>query len=147
MADQWSHEDELAALAELKTAWHVTSSLNRASIEEHGLDWRRMGATGGIATGAIVRGPELDGVFLCEGESDVDFFIEFSTHPTFDVWEADVTGLRLEPGPDGWIVCRAPIPPDRLRLVRADVSASAPPQTSLDPGARVDFRVVRRKRT
>ena len=106
-----------------------------------------MGATGGIATGAIVRGPEVDGIFLCGSEDDVDFFVDFRSHPTLDVWEADVTGLRLEPGPDGWIVCPAPIPPDRLRLARADVSSYAPPQTSLDPDAKVDFWEVRRKRS
>ncbi len=59
-------DEEAAELAGLTTAWHVTSSVNRASILEHGLDWRRMGATGGIATGVVFRGPEMDAVFLCE---------------------------------------------------------------------------------
>ena len=32
---------------EWEICWHVSPSVNRESIERHGLDWRRMGATGG----------------------------------------------------------------------------------------------------
>ena len=31
------------------TLFHVTSSLNRESIQRHGLDWQRMSAAPGIA--------------------------------------------------------------------------------------------------
>ena len=45
--------------------FHVTSSLNRESIQAHGLDWRRMGAARGIAGSSA---PEQAGCFLCLNE-------------------------------------------------------------------------------
>jgi hypothetical protein len=70
--------------------WHVSSSVNRASIERHGLDWRRMHAAGGIAAGAdAVPAPEMEAVFLCETLDDVEFFVAFGGHPAVDVWEVD----------------------------------------------------------
>jgi hypothetical protein len=54
--------------------WHVTSSVNRKSIPLHGLDWRLMGATGGIASGDKPGArPEAEGVFLCGSDGDVEF--------------------------------------------------------------------------
>jgi hypothetical protein len=101
----------------------VSSSENHASIAEHGLDWRRMGVTGGIAVG-LGRGgpyrPELEAVFLCETLDDVEFFVSFGQHPLVDVWVVDMTGLPIEPGPDGWVLCREPIPAVRVRLLHAD---------------------------
>ena len=41
--------------------WHVTSSRNRQSILEHGLDWRRMAFAPGIAGSPV---PEREGCFL-----------------------------------------------------------------------------------
>ena len=71
-----------------------------------------MGVTGGIAAG-LGRGgpyrPELEVVFLCETLDDVEFFVGFGQHPLVDVWAVDVTGLPIEPGPDGWVLCREPI--------------------------------------
>lgn len=40
---------------------HATASVNRASIERWGPDWRHMGAAPGIAGSS---GPELEAVFL-----------------------------------------------------------------------------------
>jgi hypothetical protein len=101
----------------------VSSSRNRASIAGHGLDWRRMTITTGVAL-RPVRGrppePELDAVFLCDSLDDVEFFVGFGQHPLVDVWEVDVTGLAVDPAPDGWRMSRAPIAPDRVRLVQAD---------------------------
>jgi hypothetical protein len=101
----------------------VSSSENHASIAEHGLDWRRMGVTGGVAAGVGQGGPyrpELEAVFLCETLDDVEFFVGFGQHPLVDVWAVDVTGLTIEPGPDGWVLCREPIPAARVRLLHAD---------------------------
>lgn len=37
-----------------------------------------------------------------------------------DVWEVDVTGLEIEDGPDGWLLCRTAIPAERVRLTQTD---------------------------
>ena len=111
--------------------WHVTSTVNRSSIERHGLDWARMGATGGIAAGAdapaAYRRPEMPGIFLCGTRDDVEFFLMFGGHPLVDVWEVRIDGIQLEDGPDGWLLCRTAIPPSRLRLVQSDVPAPEQP--------------------
>jgi hypothetical protein len=36
-----------------------------------------------------------------------------------DVWEVDARGLRIEPAPDGWVMCREPLGPERVRLLHA----------------------------
>jgi hypothetical protein len=103
--------------------WHVSSSLNRASIAEHGLDWGRMRVTGGIASGPGAGPPyqpELDAVFLCESLDDVEFFVGFGQHAHVDVWEVEGRGLDIQPGPDGWVMCRTAIGPARVRLLHAD---------------------------
>jgi hypothetical protein len=114
---EWPHGD---------VCWHVTSAVNRASIDAHGLDWSRMGAVGGIAAGSGAPGgyrhrPELEGVFLCGTWDDVEFFLSFGGHPLVDVWEVQVEDLAVEDAPDGWLVCRASIPRSRIRLVRSDL--------------------------
>jgi len=75
-----------------------------------------MGSANGIAGS---RGPELDAVFLCETEFDVEFFCRMARTP-IDVWAVRVEGLPIEDGPDGWVMVRQPISPARLRLARAD---------------------------
>ena len=144
MADDRQDEGVEAPLGELTAAWRVTSSVNRESILEHGLDWRRMAATGGVASGIVCRGPEMEAVFLCEAVGDAEFFLSFETHPRVDVWEVDVTGLVLDPGPDGWVIHRGPIAADRLQLVRQDVSSSPPPLPPPDATTRADAHVVLR---
>ncbi len=47
---------------------HVTATSNRESIEQHGLDWRRMAASRGVAGSRV---PELGAIFLCESREDV----------------------------------------------------------------------------
>ena len=82
-----------------------------------------MGVTGGVAAGLGRDGsyrPELEAVFLCETLDDVEFFVGFGRHPLVDVWAVDVTGLPIEPAPDGWVLCREPIPAARVRLLHAD---------------------------
>jgi hypothetical protein len=93
--------------------FHVTAQANRASIERHGLDWRRMGAARGIAGSPT---PELPAVFLCETFGDVPFFVDMADGPT-DVWAVQVDGCRVADGPDGWVVLFEPVPPERVRRV------------------------------
>jgi len=99
--------------------YHVTSSLNRASIEQHGLDVLLMGSALGIAGSDV---PEIEGCFLCETPNDVDWFADMmnNTGGTVDVWEVDVTGLDLVEAPEGYRYYPGTIPPSRLRLVEAD---------------------------
>ena len=143
MADCLGDDEHGVAVPPPTMAWHVTSSVNRQSILEDGLDWRRMGAAGGVASGVIYRGPEMEAVFLLEAADQADFFIGFGTHPRFDVWQVDVAGLVIEPGPDGWVIHRQPIPPQRLRLVRQDVSMS-PATCDQDADVQVDAQVTLR---
>lgn len=97
--------------------FHVSPSVNRASITRHGLDWRRMGATRGIA-GSLR--PELPAVFLTDMvEDERGFFVGFAREPV-DVWAVRVDGLWLENGPDGWYISPEPIEPARLRLTLRD---------------------------
>jgi hypothetical protein len=135
-------DEEPAQPAPLSIAWHVTSSVNRASILEHGLDWRWMETTGGVASGLVSQGPEMEAVFFCESLDEAEFFIGLGTHPRFDVWRVDVAGLRLEPGPDGWVIHRRPIEVERLQLVRQDVSLSPPTPKPPAANARADDQVV-----
>ena len=72
MTAEWPHDD---------ACWHVTSAVEPApSIDEHGLDWSRMGATGGVRsrwlhrTGTAFYGPEMPAVFLCGTWDDVELF-------------------------------------------------------------------------
>jgi hypothetical protein len=108
---------------EWEICWHVSPSVNRESIERHGLDWRRMGATGGIARGTTSKDPrpEMEGVFLCESLASVDFFVGFGSHPAVDVWEVDARGLPVEYPDDSWPFVRVPIARSRLRLLRKGI--------------------------
>ncbi|HET9728138.1 MAG TPA: hypothetical protein VFR41_01895 [Acidimicrobiia bacterium] len=111
--------------------FHVTASLNRDSIDRHGLDWRLMGAARGIADGTPPGyagrppSPEAECVFLCAGDGDVSFFCDMARHPC-DVWAVDVKGLPVEDGPDGWWLVREPVDRARLRLVQRDIPPGDP---------------------
>lgn len=104
--------------------WHVTASANRASISEHGLDWRRMRVARGIA-GSMA--PEQEGCFLCQDEGEVDWFIRMNTTGgPVDVWQ--VTGVdpaELVESPEGHLYVPRVIRPDQLRLVRTDVTTAS----------------------
>ena len=138
--------DEAEWLGQLACAWHVSPSSNRESIRRHGLDWSLMGVTGGIAAGPVFRGPEMEAVFLCVSRGEADFFIGFGSHPLVDVWQIDVSGLALEPGPDGWIIHRSPIPPERITLIAEDVAPTREANRSeqMPPSVIADSLVVRR---
>ncbi|WP_329286621.1 hypothetical protein [Streptomyces sp. NBC_00691] len=102
---------------------HVSSVLNRQSIARHGLDWSRMGAARGIAGS---RRPEVEGIFVCRGEEDAEFFLQINnTGGPADLWSVDGIdeGLLLDNG-NGFVYLPDRIPATRVRLVRSDV----PPQ-------------------
>ena len=102
--------------------FHVSSSLNRESIREHGLDWARMGAAWGIAGS---REPEVEGTFLCR-EYDVDWFTSMNnTGGDVDVWAVDgVDSESFLESPNGYFYVPGAIPPDRLTLMTTDVPAA-----------------------
>jgi hypothetical protein len=97
----------------------VTSSLNRVSVAENGLDWDYM-ARPGIAGS---ESPEVAGVFLCLDESEVEWSIRVNnTGGPVDVWSVegiDVEAL-LDNGSGYSYICER-IPPARLTLVRRDL--------------------------
>jgi hypothetical protein len=99
--------------------FHVSPTVNRASIEEHGLDWRRFRGAGIAGS----RSAEAEGVFLCAAREDIGFFAGMREDPC-DAWAVRVDGLWLEgdPGADGggsdhWVIVPEAIGPERLRLV------------------------------
>jgi len=101
--------------------FHVSSSSNRQSIMDHGLNWRLMGATRGIAGS---RAPEQEGCFLCLDESEVDWFVRMNnTGGTVDVWAVDgIESQELVRSGEGHFYIPTPIPPSQLSLVRKDIA-------------------------
>ena len=100
--------------------FHVSSVENRASILQHGLDWSQMGYARGIAGS---HRPEVEGVFLCLEEWEVDWFIDLNnTGGPVDVWAVEgVNGDDLVESPNGHHYLARPIPPNQVILVRQDV--------------------------
>jgi len=101
-------------------AFHVTSSLNRASIHAHGLDYTRMGLARGIA-GSVEA--EQAGCFLAMNEHERDWFVGMNnTGGPVDVWEvADVDVEDLVESPEGHLYLPGVVPPGRLRLAQLDL--------------------------
>jgi hypothetical protein len=107
---------------------HVTPSVNRESIRKHGLDWRRMGATHGVAgVEGVELTPEAPGIFLCEEDwTEVQWFAEMAIgqgHPAVDMWAVELPDdAELVPydGSPGYSLHPQPIPRTAIRLIRAD---------------------------
>lgn len=101
-------------------AFHVTSSLNRASITQHGLDWNRMGVRPGIAGSST---PEVAGVYLCLDEFEADWFVRLNnTCGPVDVWRVDsVDEASLIDNGSGHSYLGETIPPSQLTLLRHDI--------------------------
>jgi hypothetical protein len=101
--------------------FHVTSTINRASIREHGLDWRRMGAARGIAGSDR---PENEGVFLCRGVFDADWFVRLNnTGGPVDVWAvSEIEPHRLLDNGRGYFYYPMAIPPEDCALVSGDIA-------------------------
>lgn len=107
--------------------FHVTSSLNRASIEEHGLDWTRMSLAHGVA-GVFIR-PEEEGIFLCENEDEAEWFAQMAIggrHAAVDVWAVslpeDAEFIEVD---SGYAYFPNKIPRSAIRLVRSDWSPTS----------------------
>ncbi len=105
--------------------FHVTSTLNRASIYAHGLDWTRMGAACGIAGS---RSPEQAGCFLCLDDFEIEIFIRINnTGGPVDVWEiSGVDPTELVSPRDGYGYLPRPVAPEHVSLVRRDIAPSDP---------------------
>jgi len=101
--------------------FHVTSSFNRSSILEHGLDWTRMAAAHGIAGS---RAPEQEGCFVCLDEDEVGWFVRMNnTGGPVDVWAVDgVDREELCESPEGHLFVPRCIPPRNVELVRRDIA-------------------------
>ena len=101
--------------------WHVTSSLNRASILRFGLDWDRMQAARGIAGSTA---PEQHGCFLCLHEGEVEWFVGMNnTGGPVDVWEVrGVDPGQLVESPEGHMFLPERISAARLTLTQKDVA-------------------------
>ena len=100
----------------VKRLYHVSPRSNRDSIREHGLDWRRMSsAETGIAGSPT---PEDDAIFLSRDIWEAHWFSGFGEPGrVLDVWEVDLSALRIESTDDGFLICRRAIPPELLTLV------------------------------
>jgi hypothetical protein len=99
--------------------FHVSSVLNRESIEEHGLDWSRMGAAPGIAGN---RTPEVEGCFVGQDERDADFFVGFDANPVVDIWRIEgIRWTKLIQSAEGFWYYPGLVPPSMLTLHRRDV--------------------------
>ena len=105
--------------------FHVTSMLNRASIQEHGLDWTRMGAASGIAGSPV---PEEAGCFLSEDELSVEFFLHMNnTGGPADVWLVrGVDPEELRPNGSGFYHLPRRVEPQDLELHRSKVPPRHP---------------------
>jgi hypothetical protein len=104
--------------------FHATSSRNRQSIDEHGLDWKWMGQAPGIAGSGE---PEAEGIFVCRDEGEVQFFLAMTnTGRHVDVWAIDgPSEADLIEGPEGFAYLPAPIPRQCLALAHRDRIAEA----------------------
>lgn len=119
-----AHEGEAVDDGRAGRWFHVSSSLNRASILAHGLDSSRMGGVRGIAGSPV---PEQPGCFV--SPHDAEFFVRMNnTGGPVDVWEVlevDPESLACDPDtefhylPDG-------AQPQQVRLVETDLPGGWP---------------------
>jgi hypothetical protein len=100
---------------------HVSSSANRESIAQHGLDWTRMGSVPGIAGSPR---PEVAGCFLCDDEAHEQFFVRINnTGGPVDVWEiSGVTEDEMLKDGNGFRYLPRKVPPQRVRLFRQGIA-------------------------
>ena len=98
--------------------FHVTSVLNRDSIEAHGLDWTLMGAARGIAGSEK---PEKPGVFVTTSRFDAGFFVRMNnTGGPVDLWAIDDVDTPLNTF-DGFFWVPATIGREHLTLVERSI--------------------------
>lgn len=101
--------------------FHVSSVLNRRSIQRYGLDASHMGAARGIAGSTR---PEAEGIFLVAEESDVSWFVRMNnTGGPVDVWQVDGVDVdRMVGNGTGYFYLPCRIPVDQLTLVQQDLT-------------------------
>lgn len=101
--------------------FHVSSILNRESIQSWGLDWTRMAAAPGIAGS---RRPEVEGCFLALNEFEAEWFARQinNTGGPVDTWlVSGVDPSELVEDRNGHVYYPRPIPPSMLTLhIRGD---------------------------
>ncbi len=99
--------------------FHVSSTLNRSSIQAFGLDWSRMGLAVGIAGSPT---PEVEGCFLAI-PGEVDFFVRINnTGGPVDVWRIDgISSDQLVEAPEGFSYYPGKISPHCLSLTEKDL--------------------------
>jgi hypothetical protein len=102
---------------------HVSSSRNRLSILEHGLDWSRMGETRGIAGS---NRPGEEGCFPCRDRDEADWFVAMNnTGGPVDIWAIDnVDASELVDAGSGYFYMPGIIPRDRITLTEQDLSGA-----------------------
>lgn len=117
--DAWLPEGPVGGVM---TGFHVSSSRNRESILEHGLDWERMGAARGIAGS---RSPEVSGVFVCRDADEADYFVRMNnTGGPVDLWGVkEVDRASLVDNGSGYDYVAEKIPAARLVLFRTNLGA------------------------
>lgn len=100
--------------------FHVSSVLNRRSIQSYGLDSSRMGAARGIAGSTR---PEADGIFLVEDEWDVSYFVRMNnTGGPVDVWQVEGVDVdQMVDNGNGYFYLPGRIPVGQLTLVQHDL--------------------------
>jgi hypothetical protein len=103
--------------------FHVTSVLNRESIEAHGLDWSRMKEARGIAGS---HSPEKEGCFVCFDEMDAQWFVRMNnTGGPVDVWAIDdLDESALVVSGEGFSYFPGCIPAEKLTLVQRDLKVN-----------------------
>ncbi len=100
--------------------YHVSAAANRQSIAVHGLDWRRMGAAPGLASGETA--PEAPAIFLCGSIEQARWFAGFAEGRfPVDIWGIHADGLQLAETEEGYLVTYRSVEPERLTLYEASV--------------------------
>jgi hypothetical protein len=101
--------------------YHISPVATRESIHAHGLDWRRMGAAPGWASGRNT--PEEAATYFAKDVYEVRWFAEVRNHrEAVDIWEVQVRGIDLVRTGDGWILTRSVVLPECLVLIETETN-------------------------
>jgi hypothetical protein len=125
--------------------FHVSSTLNRTSIDQYGLDWTRMGPAPGIAGSEY---PEVAGCYIALDENQACWFVDDINHTggLVDVWE--VSGLsttELVHNGSGLYYLSRPIPRAQLSMRRTGEDLAADLEEWPPRAGAFGDRVVKRR--